>query len=349
MHAYDLLKPLAFRLPAETAHSAAHTLLDAIQHTRFERALATRYAVDDERLHTRVFGLDFPTPVGVAAGFDKNAEVPRALSKLGFGHVEIGGVTAEPQEGNPRPRLFRLPADEALVNRMGFNNHGADRIGDRLTRARVDVPVGVNIGKSKATPLDEAPADYRYSYEHCAAGDYFVVNVSSPNTPGLRDLQNREHLERILGTLQDAGASPLLVKLSPDLTDDAIEEALAVAEELALDGVIATNTTTERAPSLHGKYRTEEGGLSGAPLESRATRMVAFVAERTDIPVVGVGGVSSAEGAYRKIRAGASLVQLYTGLIYRGPAIAHDINRGLLERLERDGFASVTDAVGADL
>jgi dihydroorotate dehydrogenase len=349
MRAYDHLKPLLFRLSPEITHRAAHALLDGVQHTSLERALAARYAVDESRLNTTVFGCEFPNPVGVAAGFDKNAEVPRGLSKLGFGHVEVGGVTAEPQTGNPRPRLFRLPKDEALVNRMGFNNHGADRIGERLTRARVDVPVGVNIGKSKATPLDGAPGDYRYSYEHCAAGDYFVVNVSSPNTPGLRDLQNREHLEHILGTLQDAGASPLLVKLSPDLGDGAIEEALAVAAELGLDGVIATNTTTERAASLRSENRTEEGGLSGEPLEARATRMVAFVAERTDMPVVGVGGVSNAEDAYRKVRAGASLVQLYTGLVYRGPAIARDINRGLLDLLKRDGFASVADAVGADL
>jgi dihydroorotate dehydrogenase len=349
MRTYDSLKPLLFRLPAETTHRTAHTLLDGIQHTPLERALADRYTVDDACLRTAVFGCEFPNPVGVAAGFDKNAEIPRALARLGFGHVEVGGVTAEPQEGNPRPRLFRLPEDDALVNRMGFNNHGAERIGSRLARARVDVPIGVNIGKSKATPLAEAATDYRYSFEHCAAGDYFVVNVSSPNTPGLRDLQNREHLEEIFGTLHDAGANPLLVKLSPDLTDDAIEQALAVAEELALDGVIATNTTTERASSLQGEHRAEEGGLSGKPLEERATRMVAFVAERTDIPVIGVGGVSSAQGAYRKIRAGASLVQLYTGLVYRGPAIARDINRGLLELLERDGFTSVEDAVGADL
>ena len=349
MQAYDLLKPLLFRLPAESAHNAVHTLLDGVQHTPIERALAGRYTVDDDRLRTTAFGLDFPNPVGVAAGFDKNAEVPGALASLGFGHVEVGGVTADAQSGNPRPRLFRLPEDDALVNRMGFNNHGADEIGDRLSCARVDVPLGVNIGKSKATPLDDAPADYRYSYERCTAGDYFVVNVSSPNTPDLRDLQNREHLERILGTLRDAGAQPLLVKLSPDLTDGAIEEALAVAEEVGLDGVIATNTTTERPASLRNPNRTEEGGLSGKPLEARATRTVKFVAELTDLPVVGVGGVSNAEGAYRKIRAGASLIQLYTGLIYRGPAIARDINRGLCDLLEHDGFDSVEDAVGADL
>ncbi|HET7325020.1 MAG TPA: quinone-dependent dihydroorotate dehydrogenase [Halococcus sp.] len=349
MRAYDALKPLLFRFPAESAHSTVHRLLTAVQHTPVERILDARYTVRDERLHTEAFGLDFPNPVGVAAGFDKNAEIPRALSRLGFGHVEVGGVTAESQDGNPRPRLFRLPADEALVNRMGFNNHGADRVGDRLARTRTNVPIGVNIGKSKSTPLADAPADYRYSYERCTAGEYFVVNVSSPNTPNLRDLQNREHLEHIFGTLQDAGASPLLVKLSPDLTDTAIEEALTVVDEVGLDGVIATNTTTERPASLRNENRTEAGGLSGKPLEARATRMVKFVAERTDVPIIGVGGVSNAAGAYRKIRAGASLVQLYTGLIYHGPTIARDINRGLLDLLDRDGFESVEDAVGTDL
>jgi dihydroorotate dehydrogenase len=349
MHCYDALKPLLFRLPAESAHGAVRGLLEATQHTPIERALAARYGVDDDRLATAEFGLDFPNPVGVAAGFDKNAEIPRALGRLGFGHVEVGGVTAEPQDGNPRPRLFRLAEDAALVNRMGFNNHGADRVGDRLARARVNVPTGVNIGKSKATPLEAAATDYRYSYERCAAGDYFVVNVSSPNTPGLRDLQHRDHLEHIFGTLQDAGADPLLVKLSPDLTDDAVEEALAVVDGMDLDGVVATNTTTERPASLRHRNRVEEGGLSGKPLEARATRAVAFVAERTDVPVIGVGGVSSAAGAYRKLRAGASLVQLYTGLVYHGPSIARDINLGLLERLERDGFESVEEAVGVDL
>ena len=349
MHFYDALKPLLFRLPAESAHSAVHGLLESVQHTPIERALAARYGVDDDRLHTTAFGLDFPNPVGVAAGFDKNAEIPRALGRLGFGHVEVGGVTAEPQGGNPRPRLFRLAEDEALVNRMGFNNHGADRIGDRLSRVRVNVPTGVNIGKSKAAPLEAAATDYRYSYERCAAGDYFVVNVSSPNTPRLRDLQHRDHLEHILGTLQDADADPLLVKLSPDLTDDAVEEALAVVDGMDLDGVIATNTTTERPASLRNRNRVEKGGLSGKPLEARATRMVKFVAERSDVPVIGVGGVSSAAGAYRKIRAGASLVQLYTGLVYRGPSIARDINRGLLELLDKDGFDSVKEAVGVDL
>ncbi|MWV63471.1 quinone-dependent dihydroorotate dehydrogenase [Halorubrum sp. JWXQ-INN 858] len=351
MSAYDLLKPALFSLPPETAHNATHRLLRAVQGTPVQTAMRRRYTVDDPRLETTAFGQSFPTPVGVAAGFDKNAEAPRALAALGFGHVEVGGVTADRQPGNPRPRMFRLREDEALINRMGFNNQGADAVGERLDREPLpDVPVGINIGKSKATPLDDAAADYRYTYERVAdAGDYFAVNVSSPNTPGLRELQNREALESILGTLVDAGASPLLVKLSPDLPKPAIEDALGVVDDLDLDGVIATNTTTSRPESLRSPERAERGGLSGRPIEGMATGLVRFVAERTDVPVVGVGGISDAEGAYEKIRAGASMVQLYTGLVYQGPGLARDINEGLIELLDRDGFDTVADAIGADL
>jgi dihydroorotate dehydrogenase len=351
MKGYDLLKPVLFALPAETAHRATHRLLRGVQHTAVEDALRDHYAVDDARLQTEAFGLDFESPVGVAAGFDKNAELPSILTALGFSHVEVGGVTAERQPGNPRPRLFRLPEDGALINRMGFNNEGADRIGARLDDADLpDAPVGINIGKSKSAPLDEAVDDYCYTYDRVSdAGDYFVVNVSSPNTPGLRELQNRESLERILGGLADAGADPLLVKLSPDLAAPAIEEALAVVDDLDLAGVVATNTTVERPPGLRNPNKAERGGLSGKPIEERATGTIKFIAERTDVPVVGVGGITDAEGAYRKIRAGASVVQLYTGLVYEGPSLARDINRGLLALLERDGFDSVEDAVGADL
>jgi len=351
MRPYDVAKPLLFRLPAETAHSLVHRGLSAVQSTPVERALSRRYVVDDDRLAVETLGETFPNPVGVAAGFDKNAEVPRSLRALGFGFLEVGGVTAEPQAGNPRPRLFRLREDEALVNRMGFNNHGADRVGERLADTDLpDVPVGINVGKSKSTPLADAPDDYEYTYERVADhGDFFVVNVSSPNTPGLRELQGRESLERILGRLRDAGADPLLVKLSPDLGEGAVEDAIDVVNEMDLDGIVATNTTIERPASLRSPNRAETGGLSGKPIEERATEAVRFVAERTDVPVIGVGGVSTAEGAYRKLRAGASLVQLYTALVYRGPSLAREINEGLLDLLERDGFDSVTAAVGADL
>ena len=347
---YDLAKPLLFRLPAETAHGLGHRALGLVDDTPLARPLAKHYSVTDERLRVDAFGQSFPNPVGVAAGFDKNAEIPGAIAALGFGHVEVGGVTAEPQGGNPRPRMFRLREDEAIVNRMGLNNEGADAVGARLADTDVDVPVGVNIAKTESVAGEDAPADYRYTYEQVAAGgDFFVVNVSCPNSEGFRELQNRDSMEAILGELKDAGAAPLLVKLSPDLPDPAVEDALDLVAELDLDGVVAANTTTDRPDTLRSPHRAEEGGLSGKPIEGHATEMVRFVAERTDVPVVGVGGVASAADAYRKIRAGASLVQLYTGLIYEGPGLARDINRGLLDLLDRDGFDTVEDAVGAGL
>jgi dihydroorotate dehydrogenase len=351
MRIYDASKPLLFALPPETAHTLVSRGLEAIQGTPLEGRLRERYTVDDDRLATEAFGLRFPTPVGVAAGFDKNARIPNALAALGFGHVEVGGVTAEAQSGNPRPRMFRLRPDRALINRMGFNNEGADAVGARLDRTDLPhVPVGINLGKSKSTPLEDAPADYRYTYERVAgAGDYFVINVSSPNTPGLRSLQNRDALEAIVDELQDAGANPLLVKLSPDLPGPAIEESLDVVDENDLDGIVVTNTTTDRPEGLESPNQAEPGGLSGDPIEERSTGLVRFVAERTGVPVVGVGGVSDAEGAYRKIRAGASVVQLYTGLVYEGPSLAREINEGLLDLLDRDGFDHVSEAVGADL
>jgi dihydroorotate dehydrogenase len=349
--AYRGLRPALFSLPAETAHRLVHAGLRTVQHTPVEGALRSRLAVADDRLGVDAFGRSFDNPVGVAAGFDKNAELPAVLGALGFGHVEVGGVTAESQSGNPRPRMFRLVEDEALINRMGLNNDGAAAVGERL-RAAPDpgIPVGVNIALSEGVDAADAPADYRETYEHVGdAADYVAVNVSCPNSEGVRDLQNRDALEAILGTLVDAGADPLLVKLSPDLPDPAIEEAIAVVDAYGLDGVIAVNTTTDRPAGLRGSEGAERGGLSGSPIEARATEAVRFVAERTDVPVIGVGGVADAAGAYAKIRAGASLVQLYTGLVYEGPTLARDINRGLLELLDRDGFGSVSEAIGADL
>jgi dihydroorotate dehydrogenase len=350
MTLYRALRPLLFRLPAETAHRAVHDLLGVAQRVGLDRPLARRYAVDDERLRVEALGERFPNPVGVAAGFDKNAELSRALAGLGFGFVEVGGVTATPQSGNARPRLFRLREDEALINRMGLNNDGAATVGERLAATDAPVPVGVNVAKSEDVALEDAAGDYRETYEAVGEhADFVVVNVSCPNSQGFRDLQSREPMERILGELLDAGADPLLVKLSPDLPEPAMADAVDLVNDLGLDGVVATNTTTDRPASLRSPNRAETGGLSGAPIESTATEAVRFVAERTDVPVIGVGGVSTAEGAYRKLRAGASLVQLYTSLVYRGPSVAREINRGLLGLLERDGFDSVEDAVGADL
>jgi dihydroorotate dehydrogenase len=347
---YRVLKPLLFQLPAETAHGLVHRSLASIQETRLLDTIANHYTVTDPRLETEVFGETFPNPVGVAAGFDKNAEIPQAIRALGFGFVEVGGVTAVPQSGNPRPRLFRLREDEALVNRMGLNNEGATSVGERLAGIDIEVPVGVNIAKSEHVAPEDAPADYRETFEEVeAGGDFFVVNISCPNSQGFQELQTRDSMAAILGDLTDAGASPLLVKLSPDLPEPAVDDALDLVTEFDLDGVVATNTTTDRPASLHSPHGREQGGLSGKPIESKATEMVRYTAQRVDVPIVGVGGVFDAEDAYRKIRAGADLVQLYTGLIYRGPSIAREINTGLLARLDRDGFGNIEDAVGADL
>ena len=350
MRLYDIAKPALFSLPAETAHSGVHAVLETVQGTPIASAMSRRYTVTDDRLAVSAFGRRFDNPVGVAAGFDKNATIPAALGSLGFGFAEVGGVTAEPQTGNARPRMFRLREDGGLINRMGLNNEGAATVGERLTGTDAPFPVGVNIAKSEHVDTAGAPADYRETYEQVAAGgDFFVVNVSCPNSQGFEELQNRDAMTAIFEELQDAGAAPLLVKLSPDLPEPAVEDTLDLVTELGLDGVVATNTTTERPDSLRSPNASEQGGLSGKPIERDATEMVRFVAERVDVPVVGVGGISSAEGAYRKIRAGASLVQLYTGLVYEGPSLARDINEGLLDRLEADGFDSVTEAVGADL
>jgi dihydroorotate dehydrogenase len=346
---YTAIRPVLFRLAPETAHRLTHTGLELFQRTPLTAPVRSWLRVREDRLQTTVFGQTFPNPVGVAAGFDKNAHLPEALSALGFGFVEVGGVTPEPQSGNPRPRLFRLAEDEALVNRMGLNNDGAPAVGSRLAGRSVDVPVGVNVAKSESTPPEAAPADYRESYESVTAGDFFVVNVSCPNSQGFEELQSRDRLSAILAELTDAGAAPLLVKLSPDLPEPAVDDALELVESFDLDGVVATNTTTDRPASLDSPNRVEAGGLSGEPIEAAATEMVRYVASRVDVPVVGVGGVATAEDAYRKIRAGASVVQLYTGLVYRGPTVARDINRGLLELLDRDGFDHVEEAVGADL
>lgn len=351
MSVYRFLRPLAFQLPPERAHELAMTALKLARVTRFDRLLRRRLVVDDERLAVEVVDSHFPNPVGLAAGFDKNARAPNALAGLGFGHIEVGAVTASPQAGNPRPRLFRLPEDRALINRMGFNNDGADVIAERLrNHAPFQVPIGVNLGKSKDVPLAEAAEDYRYTYERVAEhGDFFVVNVSSPNTPGLRELQDREPLEDIIDALLSAGAAPLLVKFSPDLDTSAIDEVIDVVETFDLAGIVAVNTTISRPKSLNNPNRGEAGGLSGAPLQSRAIEVVKYVATQTDKPIIGVGGVDGPESAYQMIRAGASLVQLYTAFVYEGPAIARSINRGLLRRLERDGHDSIEDAVGEAL
>lgn len=309
-------------------------------------------------LAVRLWGLTFPNPVGLAAGFDKNAEAVDGLLALGFGFVEVGTVTLRPQAGNPRPRLFRLPEARAVINRMGFNNDGAITVGRRLAlRREKGSPgiVGANVGPNRdcVDPAGDCAAVILALAPHV---DYLVINVSSPNTPGLRDLQRRRALEALLQRALDAraranAAAPLLLKIAPDLTPEEVDEIAGTALDLQLDGVIATNTTVARPDNIGGKYRNEVGGLSGRPLFTPSTAILARLRQTTagKLPLVGVGGIESGADAYKKIRAGASLVQVYTALVYEGPTLAAEINRDLRRCLQRDGFDHLASAVATDL
>lgn len=349
MDAWLLCGPLLRRLDPETAHRVT---LWGLEHGIAPRSTEA----DDPILGTTVWGLSFGNPLGIAAGFDKDARVMGPLLGLGLGFVEIGSVTPRPQPGNPRPRIFRLPEDGAVINRLGFNNAGLAAARARLEAFRkagkAAGPVGVNLGKNK----DSADAAGDYVLGAAALGplaDYLVVNVSSPNTPGLRALQGRAELEDLLGRVIAAlprPAPPLLVKIAPDLTAEDKADIAAVSLALGVSGLIATNTTIARPPELRGAARGEAGGLSGRPLFQPATAVLADFYRLTEgrIPLIGVGGVASGADAYRKIRAGASLMQLYTGLIYGGPGVVARIKTELARLLREDGFDSVAAAVGAD-
>lgn len=299
------------------------------------------YSHNDPRLEREVFGLKFKNPVGLAAGFDKNAEYIADMAKFGFGFIEIGTVTPKPQPGNDKPRMFRLVDDSALINRMGFNNQGADVAAGRLKhlKDREGVIIGGNIGKNKITPNEDAVNDYVYCFEALYDYvDYFVVNVSSPNTPGLRDLQEKEPLMHILNTLQSlnqtkAKAKPILLKIAPDLTNSQLDDIVEIVTETQIAGVIATNTTISREGlRSDSKLVNEAGGVSGKPLASRSTEVIRYLSEKSGkaFPIIGVGGIHSAQDAIEKLDAGASLVQVYTGFIYEGPALVADICRGIL-------------------
>jgi len=357
----SLFRPLLFRLPPETAHELAlHSVSFSAGLTKLVFAKRCRQSLFGE---TRHFGLTFPNPVGLAAGFDKDGIALQALSALGFGFIEAGTVTYHPQSGNERPRLFRLPEDKALINRAGFNNSGAAAFAKRLSKNRPDCVLGVSIGKSKVAPLENAVDDYLKSFQLVyPVADYIDINVSSPNTPRLRELQQADQLETLLGALQKANDElckqnarhqpiPLLVKLSPDLNEQELETIVDVAQRTGVAGIIATNTTIRRDRLRTPAKRIQEfgeGGLSGAPLRCQSTRVIAtlYRLTRGSIPLVGVGGIFNAEDAWEKICAGASLVQLYTGFIYEGPGIACRINAGLFEILKRERFASLDEAVG---
>ncbi|AFZ22554.1 dihydroorotate oxidase A [Cylindrospermum stagnale PCC 7417] len=325
---------------------------------RLQRSLC----LHDTSLEQTLFGLTFPNPVGLAAGFDKDGVAARVWSSLGFGFAELGTVTYLAQPGNPPPRLFRLPLDKAALNRMGFNNSGAAAMAARLTQQQQDftqsIPIGINLGKSKITPLDAAAQDYLNSFRLLQdLGDYFVVNVSSPNTPGLRSLQDAAMLGAILDLLQQANNSqkPIFVKIAPDLEWVAIADIITLAKTYKLAGIIATNTTIRRDQlktqviEQTGKSPEDEaGGISGAPLRDRSTEVIRFIWQQTQgqMPIIGVGGIFNPEDAWEKITAGASLIQVYTGWIYEGPLMVSRILAGLLAKLEENGLTSISEAVG---
>ena len=372
-----VVRPILFSQPPERIHDWTITALGwTSRHAVLRDALDAFCQAPS--LPVQLFGLSFPNPVGLAAGMDKGAEAIPAWAALGFGFSELGGVTQHAQPGNPPPRVFRAIPDEAIVNRMGFNNVGAEAMAARLACLRSSEawpahPVGINLGKSKVTPLDQAARDYAESFRvlwpHV---DFFVVNVSSPNTPNLRQLQDKAALDEILAALREinddlarrAAADarspvavpsrrPVLVKVAPDLAFDALDDVLELVEPRGISGIVATNTTVARPPLVHPDLRAiyaEPGGLSGRPLSQRSTEVIRHLHRQTrgTVPIIGVGGIFNADDAWEKIVAGATLLQIYTGLVFEGPGLPQAIVRGLIQRLERDGFTRLQEAVGCE-
>lgn len=336
-----LIRPLLFRCDPERVHHFTFSMLRTINRIPFVSSIIRSYYVmDDKKLEREVFGLKFKNPVGLAAGFDKDAKLYHELSNLGFGFIEIGTLTPKAQEGNPKKRLFRLKEDQAIINRMGFNNGGVFDAVERLKKNK-NVLIGGNIGKNKNTPNEEAISDYIICFDALyEVVDYFVVNVSSPNTPNLRALQDKEPLTHLLQTLQNRNQAkpkqkPILLKIAPDLTDEQLLDIIDIVKETKIAGVIATNTTISRE-GLQSKNKTETGGLSGKPLTDRSTEVIRFLATKSNnaFPIIGVGGIHTPEDALEKLEAGASLVQLYTGFIYEGPKLIKEINKKLLAKKE---------------
>lgn len=335
-----LIRPLLFTVDPEKIHHALFKNIQFFNKIGFSSFFKGMYAIKHPALERELFGLKFPNPVGLAAGFDKDAKLYQELSNFGFGFIEIGTVTPKPQEGNPKKRLFRLPEDSALINRMGFNNGGVEAAVARLKAnpsGKNHVLIGGNIGKNKTTPNEEAVNDYLHCFEALFDYvDYFVVNVSSPNTPNLRALQDKEPLTHLLKTLKSKNSEkqqpkPILLKIAPDLTDEQLLDIIEIVSETKIDGVIATNTTISRE-GLTSANKTETGGLSGKPLTSRSTEVIRFLhtESKGSFPIIGVGGIHTVADALEKMEAGASLLQLYTGFIYEGPQLIKDINKALL-------------------
>jgi len=336
-----VIKKILFLFPPETAHRIVVKLLGF---PFLSKLLKLVYRFEHPSLEKELFGLKFKNPVGLAAGFDKNAERYSQLADLGFGFVEIGTVTPKAQEGNPRPRLFRLPKDRALINRMGFNNDGVEAVCQRLRKRRNGLLIGGNIGKNKATPNEEAIRDYEICFQQLyGLVDYFVVNVSSPNTPNLRELQDKDPLTKLLMHLKKLNQAkpkekPLLLKIAPDLSDSQLDDIIEIVREVKIDGIIATNTTISREGLSTPVAEVEalgNGGLSGKPLTKRSTEVIRYLHQKSGgaFPIIGVGGIHSPEDALEKIAAGASLIQLYTGFIYEGPGLLRQIKRALAKSL----------------
>lgn len=352
MSAYGVLRRALFSLPPERSHTAVFAVLrGATAPSLVRRSLRRALAPHDPVLASTVFGVNFPGPLGLAAGFDKDGIGLNAWGALGFGYAEVGTVTAAPQPGNPSPRLFRLPADRALLNRMGFNNHGAGALAARLARTAADVPIGVNIGKTKTTPPELAAEDYRTSARLLAPlAAYLVVNVSSPNTPGLRDLQAIESLRPILAAVRAETPKPVLVKIAPDLAGSDIDAIADLCVELGLAGIVATNTTVSRDGLLTpGVAELGPGGISGPPVAQRALEVLRRLYSRVGdrLVLISVGGIETADDAWERITAGASLLQGYTGFIYGGGLWARGIHDGLACRLRDGGYRSLSEAVGS--
>lgn len=338
-----LLKPFFFLLAPEKAHHLTLNLLNFVLAIPGISYLFKQfYSFEDPRLEREVFGLKFKNPVGLAAGFDKDGKQINSMSSLGFGFIEVGTVTPKPQIGNPQPRLFRLPQDDALINRMGFNNLGLDQLVSQLKKKRPKgIIIGGNIGKNKVTPNETAVEDYKICFEALFPYvDYFVVNVSSPNTPNLRALQDKEPLQALLSTIQEmnlakAAPKPVLLKIAPDLTDGQLDDIIDIVASTKIAGVIATNTTIARAPLTTDTQEIENignGGLSGQPLKDRATEVIRYLKTKTngDLKIIGVGGIASAADAKEKIEAGADLIQIYSGMVYEGPKLIKQIKQGLV-------------------
>ena len=353
-----LIRPNFFKRDSEDAHNIVISQLSWAAQRRWTLKLS-EYFFKGPSLPIKLFGLNFPNPIGLAAGMDKGGEAIPMWKALGFGFSELGGVTQHKQPGNPKPRMFRVVEDEALINRMGFNNPGSDSLAKRLRNVSKDNlwpahPVGINLGKSKITPIAKAVEDYQYSFNQLKnLADFFVINVSSPNTPNLRQLQDKGALDEILSALQsdNLDQKPILVKVAPDLDFKALDEILELVNPHRLAGLVATNTTIARPKETEGaktKLYSETGGLSGRPLSARSTEVIRHLYRQTKgtLPIIGVGGIFSSDDAWEKITAGASLLQIYSGLVYEGPQINRSILKGLARRLTGEGLTKIKDAVG---